>query len=147
MVLAKAVDWKKNGVRIFLASILAAFLLSVLSPIEAYAETRQDRGIADSEVTVNSDGSVTYKGDLATGSGGTAWTKLISKYRYFIAGISGGGAVSMILFCIINLVKLGASSANPAERSRAIMGLVFSGLAAAGLGAVTFIVGIFFNAL
>lgn len=147
MALMKAVDWKKNVIKVLVVSILAVFFLSVFSPMAAYADEREDRGIADSEVTVNSDGSVTYKGDLATGSGGTAWTKLISKYRYFIAGVSGVGAVSMILFFIINFLKLGASSSNPSERSRAIMGLVVTGLAAAGLGAVTFIVGIFFNAL
>lgn len=133
-----------------LATLGAAGAFSVVNqPIEAFAEEggNKDTGISDSTVTVNKDGSINYGGDLATGADGSSWTKLISKYRFFIAGISGIGAVSMILFFIINFMKLGATSANPQERSRAIMGLVFSGIAAAGLGAVTFIVGIFFNAV
>lgn len=74
-------------------------------------------------------------------------TQTITKYRVVIAGISGIGAVSMILFFILNFIKLGAMSSNPEGRSRAVMGLILSGVAAAGLGAVTFVVGIFFNAL
>lgn len=133
-----------------LAALGVASAFTTFAPVEAHASNKnqnRDTGIKDSTVTVTSDGTVTYGGDLATGADGSAWTKLISKYRFFIAGVSGIGAVSMILFFIINFVKLGATSSNPQERSRAIMGLVFSGLAAAGLGAVTFIVGIFFNAL
>lgn len=130
------------------ASAISAF--SGTPAMEVFAEdggSNKDSGIADSTVEVSSDGTVTYGGDLATGADGSSWTKLISKYRFFIAGVSGIGAVSMILFFIINFMKLGGTSSNPQGRSSAIMGLVFSGLAAAGLGAVTFIVGIFFNAL
>lgn len=118
---------------------------AMTSPIEAHAAKGDE--IAKSTVKVSKNGKVTYAGDLKNGSDGSSWTKLIEKYRFFIAGISGVGAVSMILFFIMNFLKLGATSANPQERSRAITGLVFSGLAAAGLGAVTFIVGIFFNAI
>lgn len=136
-----------------LTGFLAVFvlLMTFVSPLSVYASegggSTVDDGIAGSTVEIDSEGRITYSGDLATGADGSAWTRLISKYRYFIAGISGIGTVSMILFFIINFVKLGAQSTNPQERSRAIMGLVFTGLAAAGLGAVTFIVGIFFNAL
>ena len=118
--------------------------------MEAHADDSEESKKDDfskSTVTVESDGTIVYKGDLATGANGKSWTTLIDKYRVFIAGISGIGTVSMILFFVLNFIKLGANSANPTERSRIIKGLVFSGLAAAGLGAVTFIVGIFFNAL
>lgn len=124
---------------------VAGAFTSVSAPIDAHAAKGDE--IANSNVTVDKNGKITYSGDLATGADGSSWTKLIAKYRFFIAGISGVGAVSMILFFIMNFLKLGATASNPQERSRAIMGLVFSGLAAAGLGAVTFIVGIFFNAL
>lgn len=132
---------------------------AMTTPIQAHAEdkktttttgkttTSNDTGLSGSSVEVNQDGSVKYGGDLANGSKGDSWTQLIKKYRFFIAGISGIGAVSMILFFIMNFMKLGANSSNPQERSKATIGLVFSGIAAAGLGAVTFIVGLFFNAL
>lgn len=139
---------KNKGLIAGLAALGVVSAFTTFAPVEAHANGKNnDTGISDSTVEVKSDGTVTYSGDLATGADGSSWTKLISKYRFFIAGVSGIGAVSMILFFIINFMKLGATSANPQERSRAIMGLVFSGLAAAGLGAVTFIVGIFFNAL
>jgi len=149
MVLAKPTSLGKFSLGLLTALALGMNFAAVASPVEVHAagNERKDTGISGADVTVGADGTVTYKGDLATGSDGSAWTKLIAKYRFFIAGVSGVAAVSMILFFIINFMRLGSTSANPAERSRVIMGLVFSGLAAAGLGAVTFIVGIFFNAL
>jgi|HigsolmetaAR206D_1030411.scaffolds.fasta_scaffold00003_165 hypothetical protein len=152
MVLAKPIALKKTLYGLLAAFVMTMGVTAVTNPVEVYAASskkkeKEDTGISGSKVTVDSSGKVTYSGDLATGSDGSAWTKLIAKYRFFIAGVSGVGAVSMILFFIINFMKLGATSANPSERSRVIVGLVFSGLAAAGLGAVTFIVGIFFNAL
>lgn len=77
----------------------------------------------------------------------TLMTDFITKYRVIIAGVSGVGAVSMILFFILGFIRLGATSSNPDARSKTIMGLVASGVAAAGLGVVAFITGIFLNAL
>lgn len=88
---------------------------------------------------MESDGKVKTKQSLLT--------TFIKKYRVIIAGISGVGAVSMILFFIIGFIKLGATGSNPEARSQVIMGLVGSGLAAAGLGSVAFVTGVFFNAL
>lgn len=125
--------------------ILIAFMLipTLITPIETHAKdlTRpnlivNDKGKVD---IANSDGKVTSKA--------TNFTNLITKYRVIIAGISGVGAVSMILFFIIGFMKLGATSANPEKRSLVILGLVTTGIAATGLGAVAFITGIFFNAL
>lgn len=77
----------------------------------------------------------------------SAWNGFISKYRGFIVGVSGLGAVSMIAFFIMNFLKLGAVSTNPSERAKVLQGLIWSGLAAAGLGAVSIIVGFFYGAL
>lgn len=132
----------EKGLLFVLAGLTAVGSFVGTAPLEAHASTS-----SLPSVTVKDNGSVEYTGDLKKKKGGKAWSDLIEKYRFFIAGISGIAAVSMILFFIINFMKLGASSGNPSERSKAIMGLIFSGLAAAGLGAVTFIVGIFFNAL
>ena len=74
-------------------------------------------------------------------------TDFIKKYRVVVAGISGIGTVSMILFFILGFMRLGATGDNPEARSKTIAGLVCSAIAAAGLGAVTFITGIFMNAL
>ena len=90
---------------------------------------------------VDGDGNKSDKDSLVT--------QAIDKYRYWIAGVSGIGAVSMILFFILNFMRLGGmgSAERPEERNRAMIGLAVSGVAAAGLGAVAFITGIFFNAL
>lgn len=101
------------------------------------------------KVTLDSKGKVTADGALkkdAKGMSG-AWNSFIDKYRFWIAGFSGIAAVTMILFFIINFMKLGASAGNPQGRSNAIAGLVWTGLAAAGLGGVSIIVAFFYNAL
>lgn len=98
------------------------------------------------EVTVDKTGKVNT-GTLKKGDMSKSWTTLIGKYRFWIAGFSGIAAVSMILFFILNFMKLGASAGNPSARSQALSGLIWTGLAAAGLGAVSVIVGFFYSAL
>ena len=100
-------------------------------------------------VTVGEDGTITTGGALTKDKDGMsgAWNTFIDKYRFWISGFSGIAAVTMILFFIINFMKLGASSGNPQGRSNAIQGLVWTGLAAAGLGGVSIVVAFFYNAL
>ncbi len=119
--------------------------INLFAPIQAHAEG----SVGDVNVTVNDSGGLTVSGGGMSNStkSGDAWTNFIKKYRNFIVGISGIGAVSMILFFIMNFMKLGANAGNPQGRQQAITGLVFSGLAAAGLGAVSIIVGFFYSAL
>lgn len=100
-------------------------------------------------VTVGEDGKITTGGALKKDPKGMAgaWNTFIDKYRFWISGFSGIAAVTMILFFILNFMKLGASSGNPQGRSNAIQGLVWTGLAAAGLGGVSIVVAFFYNAL
>jgi len=98
------------------------------------------------EVKVGKDGKVDT-GSLKKGDMSSSWTDLIKRYRFWIAGFSGIAAVSMILFFILNFMKLGASAGNPNARSQALSGLIWTGLAAAGLGGVSIIVGFFYSAL
>lgn len=134
---------KKNKAIVSLAALSAIGAIGLNGAVDTTEAFAED----NSTVTIDSSGNLSYTGDLVEKDAGQSWTDLISKYRFFIAGISGIGTVSMILFFVINFTKLGATSGNPQARSSAISGLIFSGLAAAGLGAVTFIVGIFFNAI
>lgn len=98
-------------------------------------------------VKVDKTGKVTTGGALANKDMASSWNTFIDKYRFWISGFSGIAAVTMILFFIINFMKLGASSGNPQGRSQAIAGLVWTGLAAAGLGGVSIVVAFFYNAL
>lgn len=86
-------------------------------------------------------------GGMDYSDGDSAWSAFLGKYKAFIVGVSGVGAISMIAFFIFNFMKLGATSSNPQERSKVLQGLIWSALAAAGLGAVTIIVGFFYGAL
>lgn len=101
--------------------------------------------VDDMKVQMSADGSMDIFG---MGQGDTAqWNNLFSKYRTAVVGISGVGAITMIVFFIINFMKLGSSAGNPQARSQALTGVLWTGLAAAGLGAVSIIAGFFYNAL
>mgnify|MGYP001164619204 FL=1 len=71
----------------------------------------------------------------------SAWNNFLGKYRNFIVGVAGVGSITMVILFIKQFIKLGASSDNPVERSRALQGILWTGIATAGLGAVAIIVG------
>lgn len=136
---------KDNASKTMLALALGVGATAVVGsavPIQAHAGDIPT-------ITFSKDGSFKAGGALAKEDGGMAgaWQKFIDKYRFWISGFSGIAAVTMILFFIVNFMKLGASSGNPQGRSNAIQGLVWTGLAAAGLGGVSIIVAFFYNAL
>ena len=83
----------------------------------------------------------------ATDGGVGAWQRVLAQYRGVIAGLSGVAAITMIVFFIINFMKLGAAAGNPTQRSQALMGIIWTGLAAAGCGGVSIFVGFFYNVL
>lgn len=97
-------------------------------------------------VTVGTDG-VTIGGAGFDTTQGSAWTQILGKYRGFIVGISGVAAVTMIVVFIFHFVKLAGSAGNPSARSQALVGLMWSGIAAAGLGSVSLIVGLFYRSV
>ncbi|PLS19674.1 hypothetical protein CVD28_04465 [Bacillus sp. M6-12] len=134
--------------------IVVAFLISIFfmfaSPIQSYAASAsKGNDIGGVKVNVTSKGQLTISGNdnFTTGSSAGAWGKLFEKYKGFIVGISGIGAISMIAFFVIQFMKLGASAGNPQARSQALAGVLWTGLAAAGLGAVTIITGFFYNSI
>lgn len=59
-----------------------------------------------------------------------SFTKIIDKYKTVITFVSAIGAVTMVAIFILNFMKLGTTSGNPAERSKCITALIWSGLAA-----------------
>lgn len=76
-----------------------------------------------------------------------SWKTVLEKYKYFISGFAGVGAVTMVALFIKNFLALGASSGNPNARSQALTGCLWTGVAAAGLGAVSLITGVFYKFL
>ena len=102
---------------------------------------------SDFDVTWDNSGSNAGATINATNSMDDSFDKIIEKYKTVITFVSAIGAVTMVAIFILNFMKLGTTSGNPTERSKCVMALIWSGLAAAGLGSVALIVGIFYGML
>lgn len=99
-------------------------------------------GLWNTDIVVN-EGRVVVTG--VDGDDQSAWNLIYSKYKTFIVGVSGLGAITCVLGFILTFMKMGAAASSPAERSKSITMLLFTGAGAAGLGAVTLIFGFFWN--
>lgn len=130
-------------------SLLMAFMVSLILTLNLTMPkiVNSNKVYADYTVSMEGDGKVTTGGDLAPKDGATAWNSIISKFKFFVAGVTAVGTVAMVLFFVYNFIKLGSTSDNDAARAKVIKGLVWSAIAAAGLGAVTIFVGFFLNAM
>lgn len=132
-----------------------AFVMAVLTAMLGYVLLRDveiafatDAGKSGSLPTVDiSNGDLTISGGGFGTAQGSAWTQILTKYRGFIVGISGIAAVTMVGVFIFHFIKLASSATNPSARSQALTGLMWSGIAAAGLGGVSLIVGLFYRAV
>ena len=71
-----------------------------------------------------------------------AWNQIFSNISGVITGISGLGVLCCMLAFIIQIIKLGASAGNPAEREKAIKGLLWTGVGTAGCSAAALIFGL-----
>lgn len=137
--------FKKSTVLMVLLGLMMSFFLAFGSPVTAHADIPK--------VTVDADGKMVIDGSDFTTAVGTdgkptsTWNKIIEKYRSFIVGISGIAAITMVVIFIFQFLKLGSSAGNPQARSAALTGVLWSGVAAAGLGSVSLIVGLFYHAI
>lgn len=102
---------------------------------------------SDIKVDIGADGSLNISGGGFNKNKQEAWNDVIRQYKYVITGFAAMGAVSMIVFFIINFLKLGASVGNPQARAQALSGCLWTGIAATGLGAISLIVGFFYSAI
>jgi hypothetical protein len=141
---------KKKQKWLLLLSILLA--PSLITPIVAPAQPvyAADKVLDRPNLYIDSKGKVdVQQSDGTVEKKATLVTEFITKYRVVIAGISGVGAVSFILFFILNFIEIGAwaSSVEPGMRAVKVRALMASAVGAAGLGAVSLITGLFYNAL
>lgn len=145
--------FQKEGLKDFITSKTAAFLgfLTVLlgyfvvkDALMADAAT-SNNGVPD--VSIGEGGSISISGGGFDTDEGSAWSQILSKYRGFIVGISGIAAITMVGVFIFHFIKLAGSATNPSARSSALVGLMWSGVAAAGLGSVSLVVGLFYNSI
>ena len=132
-------------IKIFIASMLLSFcmlniiennILNIDSSVYAALPT----------FTMGTDGKLTAS-NINSHTADEFFEKVLNEYRDAIVFVSGIGTLSMILFFILNFIKLGNSQGNPQERQKAITGLIFAGIATACLGSVTLVAGMFYGLL
>lgn len=124
-------------------SLFTAF--SFNTPIVAYADNG-DTGVGSIDITMDGDGLKVDGSGFSTDSK-TAWDTFFKRYKKFIVGISGMATLTMVAIFIYCFIKLGASTGNEKARKEAQVGILWSGVATAGMGAVTLIVGFFYSSL
>lgn len=140
----------KKSVSVVLLIIITMAIMSVLSPTKVFAEGKTSESkdlFSDFNISIENEGKDEAKLKVDSGANENPWGTLLSKYKGFITGIAAVGAVTMVVLFIIQFLKLGASAGNPSARSQALVGVLWTGIAAAGLGAVAIITGIFYNAV
>lgn len=139
-----------RAVAIFMALLLAFTLFVSANPAIMAPAYADDGGGATGDIwdIVGSDGRVDEDNDTInnTTTGGSAAT-LISKYKTIATAISGVLTITMLIFLLIQISKLGAAGDNDVARKKAIMGILTTGLATALFGGVTIVVGFFWNIL
>lgn len=119
------------------AMIMSLFIGSTVMEVESHAIFEGD------DLKIENDGTVKTN----TKDTDSAFGKIIDKYKGVITFVSGIGAITMIGIFIFHFIKLGSTAANPSERSKCTTALIWSGSAAAGLGSVALIVGVFYGML
>lgn len=136
-----------NFTKYFLSILMVLSLVLSVNPISSMAYSpRADVG--DVEVEIDSNGKLSVTGGgMNTTDSSNAINGIIKKYRTLVVAVSGIGAISMILFAIVLFMKLGKCGDNPQEKAKVVSGLITAGIAAAGLGSVSVIVGFFYNML
>lgn len=97
------------------------------------------------EIKYDSDGNIST--NLDGGNSESTWNKIFKKYKGVIAGISGLCMLTFIVFFLLNITKVAANASNPVGRKDAIVGCVWTGIAAAASGSVLIITALFWNAL
>ncbi len=128
---------RKIAVLLVVAMVLA-LALSMFGSINAHAGIFED-----GYLNISNDGSVQAESDSTEKTFGT----IMEKYKNVITFVSGIATVTMVAIFILNFMKLGSTATNPTERQKVLTGLIWSGIAAALLGSVTLIVGVFYGML
>ena len=131
--------FKEKNIAIMLLTVLLSLLIGTTT-MQIYPNAK---GLFDDDLQVSSTGEVSSNADGSE----DAFGKIIEKYKGVITFVSGIGAITMIGIFIFHFMKLGSTASNPSERAKVTTGLIWSGLAAAGLGAVSLIVGVFYGLL
>ena len=117
--------------------ILFICLFVLAFPINVYADgIVPDVTIKDGEVALNANS--VQNADEAKGT-------IIERYKGLVTFFGGLATITMVAIFIKHFIELGIKASNPIERKQLTSGLVWSGLAAACLGSVTFLFSIVYG--
>lgn len=101
-------------------------------------------GLSQGNITIKN-GKVTIGGIGTIKNQSDAFSKITPKYKKIMVFAGGILTVTMVGIFVFQFTKLGAVATNPRERQEVLKGLMVSGVSAALLGSITFIVGLFFG--
>lgn len=142
-----------NKMLIFLALIMFSLLLFPSNKV--YASASNDSfedftDLADLDIVMDEDGnvSIVQMEELkkeSTKSQSRAWNKFFEKYKGLLVGISGVCTLTFVLLFLISFARIGKSSNNSQERSKAASALLWLLIAAIGFGSLTFIMSLGFG--
>ena len=94
-------------------------------------------------VTINNGKVSLYNSNVD--SADKAKSTIISRYKGLVTFFGGLATISMVAIFIKHFIELGAKASNPMERHQITSGLIWSGLAAACLGSVTFLFSVIYG--
>lgn len=101
------------------------------------------------DLSISDDGSLNISGSggLVFGESQSGWTAFYAKYKAFIIAIIGVAFFTMVLCFVYNLTLIGVKSSEPNDRKKHMAGVLWTGLATAGLGSVWTIMWFFYSAI
>ena len=141
----------RNRAIAFLVALVLMFSMLCVMGVPAFAASSTPVPSADPDSLfgfVGNDGSINTNGHtIQNGNNGDRFATVISQYRTIATAIMGVLTITMIIFMLIQITKLGASGDNEMARKKAIMGILTTGIATALLGGVTIVIGFFWNVL
>lgn len=132
----------------FIGTIALLLMIVLISnPITVFAD--EDNLNTNIVIGMDENGLIKLTGDDvdAEKESAKAWSLLIDRYKNFVIGISGIGAVTMVALFIVYFLRLGAVGAYPMDRRRILIGLFVTGISAAMLGAISLVTYVFYFAL
>ena len=97
-----------------------------------------------SDVTLDINGGQLIVGGLLT-SGADAWNTVYSNFQTIIVGVTGVAFLICALAFVLQFIRLGLTASNPAERSKIVTGIIWSGVGTAGCGSAALIFAMFFG--
>lgn len=137
----------KSKKKFFIIPLLILLLSFIFPSMNVFASTTvKDPWEIEIKMEATSFENVTLKANnIEDMTQTTVWNKIFSEYKGVIFGVSGVATLTLVVMFIFLFIKLGQTGANPQERKNVLTGLLWTGIAAAGIGSFALWVGFSYN--